>query len=318
MSCVKQNMFPFQKAFLTIARMTQRFFNILLVSTLLIFSNRGFAADEFSDDLSLDDQFNDLPAAPPTQSEVQPNAMDEFTNSPELPPSSDFTASQDLNLQNDDQAENVNLASPVELRQRGGALFGFSAGLVASVQPFNLKYDVDDDFQNHESVNKKTADFQNVGVMLRYAIAPYGSLGTDVNISYSQSQNHESVSYNGGSFSPVTTLKGELNFTYAYQLTNDVPVYAFAGLGAQKVSGKKILEIIHPMGYGWQVGAGFAINSTFNLEGLFSHYEHRVSQTLVEGAGTRGPASTVAKIDTKNAKAVNEGLSARGTFSFNF
>ncbi len=308
--------------------MTQRILKIACFSTVVLFSNLSFSADEFSDELSLDDQFaTEAPKPAPTDTTndqlKNTNAMDEFTTSPE--PSTDLRASQDLNLQTSDQSENVNLASPVELRQRENALFGFSAGLMLSAQPYHESYDVGSTsggfITRNDRTSRETEAIQNLGVIARYAEAPLYGLGADINISYSRSQNHSSITVKqddnspvGRTLSEVANLKGEVNLTYAIEV-GIVPVYFLAGLGAEKTTGAVIETIINPMGYGGQVGAGFVINSTINLEGVYSYYRHHLSDNITNDLKS-GPAPKLVNTDT--AQVVVQGLVMRGTYSFNF
>lgn len=273
-----------------------------------------------TDELNLDSEFD---AA--SQSAAEPQPMPEATPldtivdgqtpvTPEEDPFATMTAAQNV-----DETENVNLASPIELRQREGALFGFSAGLMMSSGPLHEDYDKTNLSGgvpvSTERVNKETNAIQSFGVILRYAETPYYRIGTDLNISYSKSQNHNSITVNNTeSLGEVTTLKGEVNLSYAIEM-GVVPIYFLGGLGFERVTGHSIEKIINSSGFGGQVGGGFVINSTINLEAMYAYYVHRVSNAIVEGYSNSVPAVS---IDTEEAKVINQGLILRGTFSFNY
>lgn len=324
--------------------MTQRIYTLVCLLLIVFHFQTSFAQD----DLTLDDSFaaepaatetiSETPAAVPTEtselnldsefgaaSDVQPavipdakpNPMDSVVDTQatsSVDPFENLTAAQNV-----DQTENVNLASPIELRQREGALFGFSAGLMIGSQPLHEDYDKTNLSGGipvaTERVDKQTNSIQSVGVILRYAVTPYYKLGTDLNISYSKSQNHNSITVNNTeALGEITTLKGELNFAYAIEM-GAVPVYFLAGFGAEKVSGNSIEKIINSTGLGGQIGGGFVINSTINLEAMYAYYVHRISNAMVEGYSNSTPVATV---DTEQARVINQGLILRGTFSFNY
>jgi len=320
--------------------MTQRIYTLVCLLLIVFHFQTSFAQD----DLTLDDSFAAEPAATETPAAVS-------TDTTELNLDSEFGAATDATAtpqpaivpdanpldsfvdtpaaggdnfgpmtaaQNVDQAENVNLASPVELRQREGALFGFSAGLMIGSQPLVENYDIGNTIGgvvvSTDRVNRQTNDIQNVGVFLRYAVTPFYKLGTDLNISYSKSQNHNSITVNNTqTLGEITTLKGELNFAYAIEM-GAVPVYFLAGFGAEQVTGNSVEKLINSAGFGGQVGGGFVINSTINLEAMYSYYVHRISNAMLDGFGTTIPKT----IDTEQARIINQGLILRGSFSFNF
>lgn len=336
--------------------MTQRIASLVLLLTIVFHFQTSFAQDDLTlddsfaaepatpetsvapmdaavtptvipaetDELSLDSELEAASAgepaidAQPTVTET-PTPLDTMIDSEASLETGDpfetMTAAQNV-----DPAENVNLASPIELRQREAALFGFSAGLIISAQPLQEIYDVTNLSGSvpisTTRVNKQTNSIQSVGVMLRYAETPFYRIGTDLNISYLKSQNHNSITIkNTQTMGEITTLKGELNLSYAIEAGN-IPIYFLAGFGAEKMTGKEIEDIINAMGYGGQIGGGFVINSTINLEAMYAYYVHRVSNAVEEGYATSKDGKGL--IDTEEAKVINQGLILRGTFSFNF
>lgn len=306
--------------------MTQRISTLVCSLLVVFYFQSSFAQDE----LSLDDSFAVDTATTPSQSDtavVPPDTselnLDAITSDAPAIQSETQHASVDESLllsdpAGDEQSQNVNLASPLQIRQQGAALYGFSVGLMLASQPLQELYDVTTVVQGSPvsttRVNKQTDNINSYGVMLRYAVTPFYSLGTDLNVSYSKSQNHNSITVKDSTaLGEITTLKGELNFSYAIEM-GQVPVYFLLGFGAEKISGQTIEKIMSQMGYGGQVGAGFVINSTFNLEALYSYYEHRVSNNLVEGYSAGTPTGA---IDTEKAKVINQGFIVRGSLSLN-
>lgn len=274
-----------------------------------------------TDELTLDSEMKD--AAAPTSTDTPPpmdaNPLDSIVDgqTPAAPmddPFATMTASQNV-----DQSENVNLASPIEIRQREGALFGFSAGLMLTSAPLHEDYDATTlsggTPVSTARVDKQTNAIQHVGVILRYAETPYYRIGTDINVSYSKSQNHNSITVkNTESLGEITTLKGEINLSYAIE-AGLIPIYFLGGLGFENVTGNSIEKIINSSGFGGQVGGGFVINSTINLEAMYAYYVHRVSNAMVEGYSKAVPAI---EVNTEEARVINQGLILRGTFSFNY
>lgn len=313
--------------------MTQRIFSLVFLFFILFNVQTSFAQDE----LTLDDSFAADPA--PTDSGMlgeelslensfdnpndvildseNPNPMDTFVDSPNTSLSEDPYASAAA-TQPMGPAENVNLASAVELRQREGALYGLSVGAIFSSASFNEDYDRGNLSQGQvvstERLRQSTDSVQNMGMMARYAITPYYNLGIDLNISYSKSLNHSSITVNNvNSLEEVTTIKGELNFAYAI-LVGDTPMYFLAGLGAQRVTGDQIKKIIKPLGYGGQIGGGFVIGSKFNIEAMYSYYLHRVSDYLVQETIKASPPRLI----YESARIANQGLIVRGTYNFDY
>ncbi len=271
-----------------------------------------------TDELSLDSEMKDA-AAPPAEapSPIESNPLDTIVDGkPSQTSEESFAAATPS--QSSEQSENVNLASPVELRQREGALYGFSAGLIFSSQALQEKYNVSNTTGSQVTgttrVDRQSNNIQHVGFMIRYAETPYYRIGTDINISYSKSQNHNSVTVKDTqSLDEITTLKGELNLSYAIEM-GALPIYFLGGLGYEQVTGNSIGKIINSAGIGGQVGGGFVINSTINLEAMYSYYLHRLSNAMTEGYGVKIPKL----IDTEKARIINQGLIVRGTFSFNY
>jgi hypothetical protein len=265
----------------------------------------------------------DAQPAPQPAPEGNPNPLDALTDTPSNSLDlNDTSMMANQNADTSDQGHNVNLASPVELRQRENALYGFSVGLMLSSSPFHEKYNVGPlpggiDYKIG-SVDRETDAIQSLGVMLRYAETPYYALGTDINVSFSKSQNHHSITVNNiETMSEVTTLKGEMNLTYAIDAGGHLPVYFLAGLGAERITGGTVENFINPMGYGGQVGGGFAIASAVNLEALYFYYTHRISNRVREAYAiptNKQPGD----VDTEEAQVINQGLLIRGSYSFNF
>lgn len=323
--------------------MTQRIFTLVCLLLIVFHFNTSFAQD----DLSLDDSFgsdaavntdtssmavpaeteelsldSELEAASTPSTETSPqiaNPLDSIvdgqtpTSGGNEDPFATMTASQNV-----DQYENVNLASPIELRQREGALYGFSVGLVIAAQPLTEDYSEANlsggEAVSSRSIKRQTNPIQSVGFILRYAETPYYKIGTDINVSYTKSQNHSSITVKDNQkLGEVTTMKGEINLSYAIEM-GALPVYFLGGLGFEKVTGNEVEKMVNSSGFGGQIGGGFVINSTINLEAMYAYYVHRLSNAMVEGYGTSIPKS----VNMEEAKVINQGLILRGTFSFNY
>ncbi len=275
---------------------------MICVSLLILFSSLSFAAE---DEFNLDDEFSTDTVTPPasaTEQQPQPSQALELDSLP---------------LKSNEEADitgNSNLASPLEVLQHENAMYGFSAGLVMATQPFYSDYVVRSALPD-KATNQQTDPLQSFGIMIRYAIVPFYKLGTDINVSFLKSQNHKSVTVNQKALTEVTTLKGELNFTYAIELAGSIPLYFLVGIGTEQVSGGDIENLLKSNGAGGQAGAGITVLSTINLEMLYSYYEHRISNDLV-GRETSG--FPIRSIDTQKAKIISKGPLVRGTYSFKF
>jgi hypothetical protein len=257
--------------------MRQKNFKYFAFVFIFIFSKLLLAADENSDEFSLepDTNYNALP---------EPTA-------------------------------NTNLASPIEVLQKENALYGFSVGLVYSVMPFTEKYSqLNRTLGKSESIDRQTESVSNIGFMLRYAVAPFYKLGADINVSFLKSQNHSNIMYaQTKTLSEVTTLKAELNLTYAVSIGKALPLYFLVGAGAEQVYGASIEELLNSNGVGAQAGGGIVFSSTINVEGLYAYYLHRVSNTLV---AANGAGLSPYDIDTSSGRIINQGLIIRGSYSF--
>lgn len=286
--------------------MNQKLLKSILFFSVVLFSQIGFSQDE----KSLDDEFaTDAPLAPPAQIPETPNPMPSVSGEISIDQAEPLT----FNKKGDenDLSANTNLATPIEVLQSQNALYGFSLGVVYSTQPFTANYVIKSDF-GEVSRSAKIDNIQSIGVIFRYAIVPFGGIGTDLNISYLTSQNHGSINY-----TPIKTLKGEVNLSYAVNLGKTLPLYILLGLGAEEVTGHSIEEKINKRGNGAQAGAGLTIGSIINLEAMYTYYEHRLSNSLVEREQkANGDEAGHALINTADSKIVSQGILVRTTYSF--
>lgn len=298
--------------------MTFRNFKWLPLLALLCYTAQGRA-----DDLSIDDSFSTPPPATTDSGDLSldtPTAVSQPTEMPSATPLDSIDTATEMSpednlasAQTTTESENVNLASPVEILQSENALYGISVGLVTSYQWLYENYKMKSIYGD-ENVDRELASIQSVGVVVRYAILPYYSLGTDVNISYTRSVNHNSVTYdNTKTMSEISTLKAELNFGYAVQLSKYLPIYFLAGIGAENTSGGSIENIVNSQGYGGQAGGGIVINSKLNLEGMYSYYFHRISQRIQDDYGKAAKSSQIEDVDSK--RTINQGLVVRLLYS---
>lgn len=261
----------------------------------------AFCQQNENDDLSLDDT---------TSSQTDSFQLE----SSKVEASLSESSQADSSGADSELAENVNLASPLEVKQNTSALYGFSVGMMMTYQPFYEKYSTTSSM-GVSDVDRQTENIENLGFIIRYAETPFYSLGVDINVSYLKSQNHSSIPVvYTKTLSEITTVKAELNFVYAIK-AGKLPLYFMLGGGYQQVLGSEIEKLINVNGFGGQLGLGVVVLERFNLEGLYSYYIHKVSDHLVAENAAGVPAQTV---DPGSSTVFNQGFVFRGTYNINY
>lgn len=187
------------------------------------------------------------------------------------------------------------------------ALNGFSAGLIYTNQTYVGSYKLKNATLGTTSQERvKSELFHNVGVLLRYSILPINRVGTDLNFSYSRTVNHVNVSA-----AEITTVKGEVNLAYTFDISGkkSLTAYCLLGGGVQSVTGVEVQKAFEPTGYGGQTGVGFGLPLSLNIDFMYSYYIHKTNQNYK----AQVPLGTEIEND---ATFVTTGYSARMTYNF--
>jgi hypothetical protein len=190
---------------------------------------------------------------------------------------------------------------------------GWSFGATAFIQNYNVDAQMFIDNGTADGLkvdlSSKSADFQNVGVVARYAILPINKIGTDINLTLGNSINHDSFN-----FSSITTLRGEINLGYALELGKQNSIYFLAGFGYEVVYGQDINRLVVPGGGMFQIGTGISINKKISVEGFYSYATHTVANSyLNDAANSAGVASDFSESANKVISNIIQG---RMTYSF--
>lgn len=170
---------------------------------------------------------------------------------------------------------------------------GWSFGVTAFIHNYNVDASmlVDDGIPDSDGtkvdLSSKSADFQSIGVMARYAVLPMNKVGTDFNLTLANSINHASVN-----FGSISTLRAELNFAYSIDFGKTNALYFLAGGGYEVIYGKDINRIITPGGGLFQIGAGIAFNKKLSMEGFYSYASHRVDKKYLDDASNAAGVAT--------------------------
>lgn len=171
------------------------------------------------------------------------------------------------------------------------AMNGWSFGAAAFFQNYNVDAEmlIDDGTDEGRKVDlsSKSADFQSLGVMARYAILPINKIGTDLNLTLGNSINHDSVN-----FSSITTARAEINLGYTFDFGKTNAVYVLAGGGYEVVYGQDINRLVVPGGGLFQIGAGITFNKKFSLEAFYSYGTHRVANKYLNDATNAAGVAT--------------------------
>ncbi|MEQ1722631.1 MAG: hypothetical protein ABL930_05610 [Pseudobdellovibrio sp.] len=226
-------------------------------------------------ELSIEEELNQVeqPAAPATTSElttpsniVEPTTNELVTEAPQ--DTNEYAVDEDIYAMN-----------------------GWSFGAAAFIQNYNvdaLMYiDNNTDEGLKVDLSSKSADFQNVGVVARYAILPLNKIGTDINFTLGNSINHDSFN-----FSSITTLRGEINLGYAIEFAKQNSIYFLAGLGYEAVYGQDINRLVVPGGGMFQIGSGITFNKKISVEAFYSYATHTVAGRYLDDAANSTPIKT--------------------------
>lgn len=160
--------------------------------------------------------------------------------------------------------------------------------------------------------SKKTADFQSVGGLVRYAIMPYDSLGTDINITLASSLNHSNINS-----SAIFMAKAEVNLGYS-MLAGNLPIYFLAGLGSEVLNGSDIESLVSKNGAGFQLGTGVVLGKKFHFEFMYSYMRHAISDKYLETVSNLALANGAVsvKYDNNEANGNSNILMGRITYSY--
>lgn len=260
----------------------------IILLGLIVFLNCANlkAAD---DELSLDSELDQAsPAAPNSTSEIpvseQPTSeaavdasLDDALNDPATTPDTELEAPVATGGRSEVEYEKEELQ--VQTLEQEYAMNGLAFGFVA----YNHNYSIDAmmrvDTSGLVDISSKSPEFQSVGAAIRYAILPFRKVGTDLNLSVASTVNH-----GNNSFSSITTLKAEVNLGYAFYVGDLIPLYFLAGIGHEIVKGTDIEAIMVPGGAIAQIGGGFGLGKTINLELFYQASNHAVSSVYLKKA----------------------------------
>lgn len=295
---------------------------IILVSLMVFLNCANLSAAE--DELSLEGELDQAGVAP------APNTNSTSTIPVSEQPSSEAAIDASLEDALNDTATTPELETPaasggrseveyekeelqVQTLEQEYAMKGIAFGFVA----YNHNYSIDAvmrvNTSNMVDISGKSPDFQSVGAAARYAILPFNKVGTDINLSVASSMNH-----GNNNFSSITTLKAELNLGYAFYVGDLIPLYFLAGVGHEITKGKDIEAIMVPGGATVQIGGGFGLGKTINLEIIYSSSNHAVSSVYLNNAtqaAINGGATTAGFDGLKSHVSSNTFL---GKISINF
>ncbi len=207
-----------------------------------------------------------------------------------------------------EQKKTANLISAADLLKSENALHGFSVGLIYLIHPYVINATVKTKTEEIK-VNDETGYVHNFGVLLKYAIAPFDKIGTDLNISYLTSQNHGTLAK---PLELMHIVRGELNLTYAFNLFDHVPVYTLLGGGYEIIQGNSVKSFMNQNGLGGQIGGGLVIASKINIEGLFSYYVHNLSGEYVQSYIAKDKTSEI----NDDSSVIVKGFIVRTTINF--
>lgn len=196
----------------------------------------------------------------------------------------------------------------VETLEQEYAMNGYSMGFVVYNQNYNVNASLNKDSTSYD-ISSKSADIQSAGVVGRYAILPYGKVGTDINASIASSLNSES-----SGISTITSFKGEVNLGYAFRLIGNSPVYFLAGLGYEIVTGNDIENILVNGGGTAQIGGGLGLGKSLSIEGSYVYSQHSLSQKFIDNAILKSGSATA----TMGDKAAVTSNTIQGRLVFNY
>lgn len=249
----------------------------------------------------LENEFNAF-GAPETPA-AAPVTTDELTLSDEAPVAD---GSSELSLDEEEET----YQEPIDVQY---ALDGFSAGVVFFNQNYNVKAEMLLNGVTKVDLSSKSADFQSVGVVGRYAVMPYHGLGTDLNLSVASTINH-----NNANFAAIITTKAELNLAYTFKSRRESPMYVFGGVGYEHVTGKEIQALLTPGGSLFQIGLGTGISKKFNIEISYSYAKHTVSDSFMDNSinTALGLGATTVDLDRSQASVTSNVVLARMIYNF--
>lgn len=294
----------------------------IILFGLIVFLNCANlkAAD---DELSLDSELDQAsPAAPNSSSTIpvseQPTSeaaidasLNDALNDPATTPDTELEAPVATGGQSEVEYEKEELQ--VQTLEQEYAMNGLAFGFVA----YNHNYNIDAMMRINASdlidISSKSPEFQSVGAAMRYAILPFRKVGTDLNVSVASTVNH-----GNNNFSSITTLKAEVNLGYAFYVGDLIPLYFLAGIGHEIVKGTNIEAIMVPGGAIAQIGGGFGLGKTINLELFYQASNHAVSSIYLQNAARAAIAGNATSAEFSNIESHVSSNTILGKVSINF
>lgn len=264
-------------------------FKIIFLGLVVFLNCAGAIAAD--DELSLDSELDQAsPAAPnsnssstipvseqPTSEAALDASLDDALNDPATTSDSELETPVVTGGRSEVEYEKEELQ--VQTLEQDYAMKGFAFGFVAYNHNYNVKAVLRVNDSELVDISSRSPDFQSVGVSGRYAILPFNKIGTDLNVSIASSVNHANLNY-----ASIMTVKGEINLGYAFYVGDLIPIYILAGVGHEVTSGTDIANVVAAGGGALQIGGGFGLGKTINLEVFYSITNHPVSRDYLRAA----------------------------------
>ena len=259
------------------------------------------------DDATLEEELNQAlgqPAPTPASGFISPVA----------PPMDSGVDEAPLITETDDDAEGAkNLVRDLEPHY---SLNGWSFGVQMWNHRYNITAAIDVTSAGGITTNNlsaTSADFQSIGGVLRYAILPYDSLGSDLSLTVGTSLNHGS-----NNFAAIYTVKAEGNLGYTLEVGSGLSAYILGGLGFEGLFGNDIENIVSRSGAGTvQVGGGIGVGKNLNAEVFYSRAFHHLSSSFIDRAGQRAKdAGATSYVGNGKFSVTEEIISGRLMYNF--
>lgn len=296
----------------------------IILLGLMVFLNCATlkAADE---ELSLESELNQAtPASPapnstseipvsaePTSEAAIDASLDDALNDPATTSDTEIEASVATGGRSEVEYEKEELQ--VQTLEQEYAMKGLAFGFVAYNHNYHIDAKMRVDGTSLVDISSKSPEFQSVGAAIRYAILPFRKVGTDLNLSVASTVNH-----GNNNFSSITTLKAEVNLGYAFYVGDLIPLYFLAGIGHEIVMGTDIEDIMDPGGAIAQIGGGFGLGKTINLELFYQASNHAVSKTYLQNAVNAAKQGGAAVAGFRNLDSHVSSNTILGKVSINF
>lgn len=165
---------------------------------------------------------------------------------------------------------------------------------------------------NKVDLSSSSNDFQNIGVVGRYAILPYDNIGADLNLTAGTSINH-----GDSGLSAIYTIRGEFNLSYTFEVGATSALYVLGGVGYETFLGDEIQKIVSASGGGTiQLGAGFKLGEQISAELMYMRAYHKVSDKFFRRAGDTAIAQGATSYSPQESSVTAQIIQGRLMFEF--